>query len=185
VRDPTPSHRVPQRVLDTFFNKVDVRGDNECWPWRRSLGSHGYGQIGWNGKDGRPTVTTAHRVAWITVHGNIPPLHSVRQICGSRVCENPGHLKLLKTSLANFEAASNNRDKTHCPKGHPYEGENLFMVVNERRCRICALDARHERARRVKALNEFYRRLKRSFEAEIVELVASRPSDFVLAEMTA
>lgn len=33
----------------------------------------------------------------------------------------------------------NQRDKTHCPKGHPYAGSNLIvMKTGERRCKECA-----------------------------------------------
>lgn len=31
-----------------------------------------------------------------------------------------------------------NREKTHCPRGHPYEGGNLVIENNgSRKCRIC------------------------------------------------
>lgn len=30
------------------------------------------------------------------------------------------------------------RKSTHCPKGHPYDGENLYFgSQGERRCRMC------------------------------------------------
>ena len=33
---------------------------------------------------------------------------------------------------------SNNRVKTHCPKGHPYTGDNLYVdPKGNRRCRAC------------------------------------------------
>ena len=41
--------------------------------------------------------------------------------------------------------AQPNADKTHCPQGHPYEGDNLFIDASgTRRCRACqrAINAR-------------------------------------------
>jgi hypothetical protein len=34
-----------------------------------------------------------------------------------------------------------NLRKTHCPKGHPYSGDNLRLVANgtSRQCRACGL----------------------------------------------
>lgn len=161
---------VPPRVLAAFFNKVDVGGPDECWLWLRSIGSHGYGQIGWCSDGGRTIVTTAHRVAWICVFGDIGIGTVVRQTCANRLCENPGHLETVSAALAYWEFAANNRDKTACPAGHPYEGENLMLRPGERRCRACALERRRERSRQARALNEFYRgfeaRLAREFETD-------------------
>lgn len=34
-----------------------------------------------------------------------------------------------------------NGEKTHCPQGHPYDGENLFIQGGARRCRTCVREA--------------------------------------------
>jgi hypothetical protein len=36
-------------------------------------------------------------------------------------------------------AGSANLAKTHCPKGHPYEGHNLVVRHNHRHCRACSV----------------------------------------------
>jgi hypothetical protein len=37
---------------------------------------------------------------------------------------------------------------THCPQGHPYEGDNLYLDGGRRRCRTCRTAAgRRHRAR--------------------------------------
>ena len=61
--------------------------------------------------------------------------------CHNRVCCNPSHLRLL----TNVENATDNLQgrKTHCPHGHPYWGENLYVSPRgDRRCRTCARDRR-------------------------------------------
>jgi hypothetical protein len=121
-----------------WWSKVDVRGPDECWPWKQSRGSHGYGQT-WDGTH----VTLAHRVAWVLHHQQqIPNGLTVdhRPEC-LRICCNPAHLRVC----SNVKNATNNGQgwKTHCPRGHPYEGANLYTTPKgHRRCRQCARDWR-------------------------------------------
>jgi hypothetical protein len=41
---------------------------------------------------------------------------------------------------------------THCPHGHPYEGDNLIWDAGKRKCRACVYKRNRERDRRRKAL---------------------------------
>lgn len=53
-----------------------------------------------------------------------------------------------------------NRLKTHCPKGHPYDGENLYLdPKGYRRCRACKLKARQEKRWRETGGRSSYRAL--------------------------
>lgn len=145
----TPSeHPVPDRVVARIWENVDVREPEECWPWRLSFGSHGYGQVGWSLGDGRNAMTTAHRVVWIATHGPIPERmtvdHNKDVGCSGGGCCNPAHLRIR----SNIENATDNGQgrKTHCPKGHPYEGENLIIESRGwRRCRVCRDQANRNR----------------------------------------
>lgn len=115
-----------------WWRHVDRRKANECWPWLRSVGSHGYGQT-WDGI----TVRVAHRVAWSLANdAQIPPGHLIDHACRNALCCNPRHLRLI----------ANERDGTrltHCPNGHEYTPENIIWKVRKsngnpiRRCRIC------------------------------------------------
>jgi hypothetical protein len=138
----TPSiHPIPQRVIDRIFDNYDIRGEDECWPWKLSTGSHGYGQIGWQTDTGIEAGTTAHRVMWIAVNGPIPEGLTVDHRCRNRPCGNPRHLR-LRTNVDN--ARDNGQgDKTHCPAGHAYSYDNTYQgPTGGRRCRQCARERR-------------------------------------------
>lgn len=75
---------------DRFWPKVEIRGPDDCWPWKASdTGEDGYGKITVDGKN-----TTAHRVAWMLKNGPIPEGTLVRHRCDSPPCCNPSHLEL-------------------------------------------------------------------------------------------
>lgn len=80
-------------LVTRFWEKVEVRGPDECWPWLAAIGTHGYGVIGAGG----PRTITAHRLSYIIAHGSIPdaPGHHggvVMHTCDNRWCCNPAHL---------------------------------------------------------------------------------------------
>ena len=131
---------VPERVQLRAWKYV-LKGDpNACWPWQASLGSHGYGQIGWKGND-RMHGTTAHRAIWVSLNGQIPDGMTIDHKCRNRVCCNPSQLRLL----SNYENAKDNgfAKRTHCPHGHPYSPENTR--VNDRGHRFCRECARQSK----------------------------------------
>ena len=91
----TPSrHPIPRRVLVRIWDRVDVRSLIECWPWKLSVGSHGYGQVGWWRTGGGNAMTTAHRAAWTALFGPLPVGMTVDHRCKNPVCCNPCHLRL-------------------------------------------------------------------------------------------
>jgi len=76
--------------MKLFWDKVDKRGDNECWPWKDACDPMGYPRYS-NG----PYVgldIMAHRSAWILVNGPIPEGYRFKHSCGVRNCCNPAHL---------------------------------------------------------------------------------------------
>lgn len=120
-----------------WWDKVEIRAVDECWPWTRSAGSHGYGQT-WDGI----TVRLSHRVAWaLHNEGQVPVGMTIdhRPTC-LRICCNPHHLR----PLSNLDNAMGNGQsrRTHCPVGHPYDERNTMTRTTRdghvyRQCREC------------------------------------------------
>lgn len=79
-------------IAERFWPKVDVRGPDECWPWKASLKTGGYGQLRIGGRNGR--CGTAHRIAYTLNVGAIPAGLHVLHSCDVRHCCNPRHLRL-------------------------------------------------------------------------------------------
>lgn len=66
---------------------VDVRGAEECWPWKLRVDSYGYGRCEFGGK-----ITTASRASYLAATGrNIEGL-VVCHRCDNPRCCNPAHL---------------------------------------------------------------------------------------------
>lgn len=57
-----------------FWEKVEVRGPDDCWNWTGSTDGKGYGQISVAIRaDGtRPAPIKAHRAAWMLTFGEYP-----------------------------------------------------------------------------------------------------------------
>lgn len=75
--------------MKRFWNKVDIKNENECWRWKAANNGRGYGRFYYKDK-----LEQAHRVAYILTYGpilnNLLVLHS----CDNRWCCNPNHLRL-------------------------------------------------------------------------------------------
>lgn len=78
----------------TFWLRVDMLEPHQCWCWKlgRKSGKSGYGIFRWDGAD-----TTASRVAWELVNGQIPDGLVVCHKCDTPSCCNPNHLFLGTT----------------------------------------------------------------------------------------
>lgn len=93
---------------DRFWEKVDVRGPDECWEWTASTTANGYGQMGWP-RAGR-RMGKSHRIAWEIANGPIPDKTEtgekacVLHTCDNPLCCNSAHLRL-------GSHAENNREK--------------------------------------------------------------------------
>jgi HNH endonuclease len=76
-----------RRVADDFWANVDVRGANECWLWKRSKSSNGYGKY----RNGSQYIY-AHRYAYEIVNGDLKDAAVVCHSCDVPACCNPAHL---------------------------------------------------------------------------------------------
>lgn len=132
-----PMQRIQRRVA------VDSSG---CWLWTGTIDKAGYGRLSVGGR-----AWLAHRLSYELHVGPIPDGLELDHLCAVRGCVNPEHLEPV-TPQENKRRmlAAAITERTHCPQGHPYAGDNLFYEAGStsRRCRTCRDTQREERNQR-------------------------------------
>lgn len=80
----------------------------------------------------------AHRYAYERAHGPIPAGLVIDHLCRNTLCVNPAHLEVVTIGENVSRGVPGNSKITHCPKGHPYSGDNLYLKPGgQRLCRAC------------------------------------------------
>lgn len=134
--------RLPQR----FWDKVKVventyRPDSgPCWLWMGSHNSNGYGNITIGSRtDSTRKVVNAHRFAYEVLIGPIPDGLEPDHLCRNPGCVNPRHIEPVThhENILRGNDGKYNSDKTHCPKGHPYDENNTSIYHGHRSCKAC------------------------------------------------
>lgn len=124
-----------------FWEKVDRRGDDECWEWLAAT-SRGYGHF-WAGAD---ESILAHRYAYKLLVGPIPEGMTIDHLCRNTGCVNPAHMEpvtLAENILRGESPSAKAARQTHCIRGHEYTPENTHTVMRpdgrlrHRECRTC------------------------------------------------
>lgn len=75
------------KSIDRFWKNVEVKSENECWRWKKTL-TNGYGRFGIN-----KMKISAHRFSYMISKGTIFPDMVVHHVCENKSCVNPSHLK--------------------------------------------------------------------------------------------
>jgi len=131
AREKMESRATDERIR--FFRFVNRAEPDECWPWLGQINTHGYGCFG-------GSTTRAHRFAYELLIGAIPVGLTIDHLCRNRNCVNPWHMEPVtnrENVLRGAGRTAVNAKRTHCPKGHPYLGDNLWFDRGSRRCREC------------------------------------------------
>lgn len=137
------NHEISEKDEDHFWSWVDTAGPNECWEWRGSVGSHGYGRL-WL------TTTQEHMLAHRFSLSLRQPLRQgleVDHLCFNKLCVNPDHLEEVTPAENRRRAVAARPPVASCKRGHPYDESNT--IINSkgyRECRQC-LRAKHRRKR--------------------------------------
>lgn len=130
-------------IRERFWDKVDLRADDECWNWNAAT-ARGYGRF-WLATTQR--MMLAHRLAYEWLVGPIPEGLTLDHLCRNRRCVNPAHLEPV-TGQENTKRGGNSI-KTHCAQGHRFDLKNTNASPYGRVCRTCKRD--RARARRAAA----------------------------------
>lgn len=88
---PKPVPPVSERDIARFWEKVDRRGQTECWLWTGATTNGGYGRF-FIRSNGVQYAVLAHRLARRIATGS-DSSDPIRHACGNRLCCNPLHIK--------------------------------------------------------------------------------------------
>ena len=148
-----------------FFSKIKVSDTSHfegtaCWEWTRCKTERGYGRFRHENKD-----WLSHRASYALFVATIPLNYTVHHKCFNTSCCNPTHLELVTQRVNNqkrrfspslFRLFELNRNKTHCPKGHPYNEENTYIRPGRvgRSCRTCSREAKRLTEKKISLLKK-------------------------------
>jgi hypothetical protein len=122
------------KLID-LMDRIDAGG--VCWEWTGTVRPDGYTRVWDNDQQRR---RSAHLVVWEALVGLVPKGLELHHVCENRTCVDPDHM-MVTTHSMNMKLAKGNarrqKNKTHCPSGHPYAGANLRRTGGRRYCRTC------------------------------------------------
>lgn len=140
----------PVPLLDRIMAHHYV-DENGCWIWTAARNELGYGHLtigAW--LTGKIHTRKAYAVAYEELVGPVPDGLELDRLCRVPACINPAHLEPVthRENTRRGEQGQWQRNKTHCPQGHPYDEKNTYMVPGDRwhrRCRACRAAAERRR----------------------------------------
>ena len=104
-------------LIKRFWAKVDIKGEDECWLWKRCVQKNGYGRFGIS----KRVTVYAHRLA-IVISGRKLFIGKVaHHTCGVRRCANPKHLESFSSSENNMDKNANLSETAQTPVTTAFE----------------------------------------------------------------
>lgn len=136
--------------IERFMAFVSPEPNTGCWLWAGAATSVGYGALSLKG------LVLAHRRSWELFRGPIPEGLHIDHKCRVRICVNPDHIEPVTPAENNRRivsyGANRNTQKTHCPQGHAYSGDNLlFRPARGRGCKACLHEQKARSQRAIRA----------------------------------
>lgn len=124
-----------------FNAKLRINGGG-CWEWTGAK-NRGYGTTVYDGRQ-----RSCHHMTYTLLVGEIPKGLQIDHLCRNPACCNPAHLEPV-TASENCKRGTHGQkckergaEITHCPQGHEYIGDNLYVKPNGRReCRACVRES--------------------------------------------
>jgi hypothetical protein len=175
--------KMDEQRLKRFWDKVDIKGEDECWLWLASANSRGYGCFAYE----KDSIQSAHKMSWAMAKNknkmSDPSMH-VMHTCDVKRCVNPKHLELgtpkqnqndaIKRGIARSigEIVGKPSEKKLCKNGHTRSPENTtYRSYPDRNgvkrtyplCKTCHLQQHREHVARIpKEVKAAYQRAYRA-----------------------
>lgn len=114
---------------ERFWEKVEKNNQDNCWLWKASLSTGGYGRC----SVGDGIWENAHRVSYRINKGDIPDNLVVRHKCDVRNCVNPNHLEIGTMKDNTQDMIKRGRHKFITPSPKPGELNPMSKLSNQNR----------------------------------------------------